>query len=67
MDIQDRCKERVYPNEKWGSFHPYRCQRKAWKDDYCKQHHPDSVAKREKEANERWKNKPRCPTCQRYL
>ena len=42
-------------------FHRYACSRKAWRDGYCKQHHPESVAKRrveqEKRYNERTRNR----------
>ena len=34
----DRCKETVYPNDRYGSFHGYRCTRKAVCDGYCKTH-----------------------------
>ena len=30
------------------------CNRNAVKDGYCKQHHPDSVAKRNEESQKRW-------------
>ena len=52
-----RCNEKVYPPSTWGSFHGHQCTRKDWKDGYCKQHHPDSVAKRELKKEERWNKK----------
>ena len=47
----DRCKESVYRGSSWGS--KGRCIRNAVIDGYCKQHHPDSVAKRKKKAEEK--------------
>jgi hypothetical protein len=35
----------------------YQCSRNAKKDGYCKQHHPDSVKARRKEAEKRWRNR----------
>jgi hypothetical protein len=36
-----RCMESVYPAGR--SFIPYQCQKKIWKDGFCKQHHPDTI------------------------
>ena len=47
VNSNQHCKEKVYPKERWGSFHPYQCTRKIWMDGYCKQHHPRTVAERE--------------------
>jgi len=52
-----QCKETVYPQEKWGSFHGHRCIRNVWKDDYCKIHHPDSVKERREKAQKRYDEK----------
>jgi len=49
-----QCKETVYPQERWGSFHGYRCTRNVWKDDYCKTHHPDCVKERQEKAQKRY-------------
>lgn len=38
-----RCKERVFPDSRFGD---HQCLRKAVKDGWCKQHHPDAVAAR---------------------
>lgn len=46
------CKESV-----WQGMASYRCSRKAWKDGYCKQHHPDSVAERDRKAELRREEK----------
>lgn len=49
--MSDRCKELV-PNNFSVTFR--RCARKAVKDGYCKQHHPDSVKARQDKANARF-------------
>ena len=46
------CKELV-----WQGMFSYRCSRKAWKDGYCKQHHPDTVAERNRKAQLRYEAK----------
>ena len=51
------CKETVYPNDRWGSFHPHRCTRKAAKDGFCKMHHPDSVSERRQKSMDRYEQK----------
>lgn len=35
----------------------YQCSRKPWKDGWCKQHHPDTEAKRRAERSLRWRLK----------
>jgi Zn-dependent M32 family carboxypeptidase len=42
------CEEMV-----WQGMARYQCSRKAWKDGYCKQHHPDSVAERAEKSRQR--------------
>lgn len=54
--MNDRCKEEVVEPGGMG-FHSYRCSRKAVKDGYCKQHHPDSVKEREAKSMARWEEK----------
>jgi len=61
MDISDnavkkkeRCKEKVHPNDRWGSFHPRQCHAKIWKHGYCKIHHPDTVRIRQEAKEKRW-------------
>ena len=49
--MSDRCKESV-PNDHSVTFR--RCSFKAWKDGYCKIHHPESVAARSKKSEERY-------------
>jgi hypothetical protein len=50
-----RCQERVYPNERWGSFHGHQCKFKVWKDCYCKKHHPYTVKARHEAREKAWK------------
>jgi hypothetical protein len=45
--VSDKCKEQVRGVVGFGS---HRCYRKAVKDGYCKQHHPDTVAQRRNES-----------------
>jgi hypothetical protein len=56
-DDRERCKDSV-----WDGWTRRRCSRKAWKDGYCKQHHPDSVKRRREESErryeERWRQNP---------
>lgn len=49
MVNEDECKEMIFKG-----FHHYRCSRKAKKDGFCIQHHPDSKEKRKKEAELRY-------------
>lgn len=55
--IEGNCKQTV-----WDDFQDYQCSRKAWKDGYCKQHHPDIVAEKRRRSmerhNEKRKNDP---------
>jgi len=48
------CKELVFDS---GGWHKYQCSRKAVKDGYCKQHHPDAVAERRKKSEEAYEAK----------
>jgi hypothetical protein len=54
-----KCKEQVSNAHSWGNS---QCSRKATKDGYCKQHHPDTVKdRRAKQAaiyDERFRNSP---------
>ncbi len=60
--VESRCKEKVSPPDRWGSFHRHQCSRKVWRDGYCKQHHPDSVSARQelafKKDREKWESSP---------
>jgi len=46
-------------------YHP--CSRNEWKDGYCKQHHPDSVAKRQQEAKARYEAKRKVDPYYQYF
>ena len=35
----------------------FQCSRKAWKDGWCKQHHPDIMEEKQRERNEVYKRK----------
>ena len=48
----ERCKEKVFKN--WSR---YLCSRNAVIDGFCKQHHPEAKAKRQHQANLRFKKK----------
>ena len=40
-----------------GIASPLPCQNKAWKDGYCKVHHPDQTKSREQKYRENWERK----------
>lgn len=48
----DRCKEGVMRG-----FHMYQCSRKAKKDGYCFQHHPEAKKKREEASRVAYEKK----------
>lgn len=48
-DKIEMCKARTYSN-----FYPETCSRRAWKDGYCKQHHPDTVKSRNASRQEKY-------------
>ncbi len=54
---KEKCKKEV-----WSGFYHHPCPRNAVKDGYCRQHHPDKVAGRERLSNDikkiKWKNSP---------
>ena len=53
----DKCKKKVYPRGMWSSFHGHQCTKPAWKDGYCKIHHPENVERRQEKSNKRWEEK----------
>ena len=57
MADKKKCKEKVYPNERFGSFHPHRCRRNVWQDGYCRIHHPSSVQDRQLKSKNRYEEK----------
>lgn len=50
--IVEYCKEMV-----WQGMHNYQCSRKAVRDGWCKQHHPDAYEARRIKSHETWKAK----------
>lgn len=52
---QERCKRHVYPIG--GSFMGHTCSRKAVRDGYCTQHHPDTEKARTEKSVARWNEK----------
>ena len=57
---EERCKQEGISDS--SGFHFHRCYRRATKDGYCKQHHPDIVAERQRKSHEeyerKWKESP---------
>lgn len=45
----ERCKKRV-----WGEYGSAPCSRKAKRDGYCTQHHPDAKAERDAKREAEW-------------
>ena len=54
MSDEERCKKQV-----WHTWHSRRCTRKAWKDGFCKQHHPETVAARNEAQRQKWNDQVR--------
>ncbi len=52
--IKDNCKEKIYRPSMWRSVP---CSRKAVKDGFCKQHHPDSIKEREEKSKKEYDKK----------
>jgi len=50
--MKERCQEEVFHD-----LRHYPCSRYAWKDGYCKQHHPDTVAVRQGKSQAAWEEK----------
>lgn len=48
----ERCKKQFFKN--WSN---YQCQNNAWKDGFCKIHHPDTVKARRDKSAKRWEEK----------
>jgi len=46
----ERCKKTVTTD----TFRGRKCSRKPWKDGYCKQHHPETAAKKQEEYRKRF-------------
>lgn len=50
--VPTRCKASVSSGGRAPRYH--QCQRGLWRDGWCKQHHPDSCAERERESRKRY-------------
>lgn len=44
------CKKMVFKH-----WHSHQCEKKIWKDGFCKQHHPDEVRKRDEIRQDKWR------------
>jgi len=51
IQLDERCVQMVSGAGTWGGLHRHRCTRKAIKDGFCKQHHPDTEKARREEAD----------------
>ena len=52
----EKCREKIWAS---GAWHSHECLRPIWKDGKCKIHHPESIAKRKKERDEKYEKKRR--------
>lgn len=50
--MSEKCKKEIMIN-----YHVHPCSRNAWKDGYCKQHHPDTIKARSELSQKRWQEK----------
>ena len=48
----NKCKQNV-----WGGWHFHPCPRKAWRDGWCKQHHPDTKKARDEAGKQKYEEK----------
>jgi len=48
---EDRCKEQVFPRDRYGSFHPHQCERKAVEKGFCRQHGPSKAKTRQEHSD----------------
>ena len=49
--MAEKCKESVYDAR---GYYSRQCSRDAVKDGYCKQHHPDTIKKKEEARKAKW-------------
>ena len=49
---KSRCKQSVFSDS---CFNSYQCSRKIWKDGFCKQHHPDTIAERRDKSEQKFR------------
>lgn len=57
--MTEKCKAIVYPKGAYSAFKPGGCSRNAVRDGFCKQHHPDAQAERDKIRQELFDHKIR--------
>ena len=43
------CRKKVYRD-----WHFHQCARKVWRDGYCQQHHPDTIASKSEARKKQW-------------
>jgi hypothetical protein len=53
----ERCKASVAHGDRAPTFH--QCQRKVWKDGWCRQHHPDTEKAKQDRWEEEWQKQQR--------
>ena len=66
MSEKVQCKEHVFSGKQW-DFRGHQCTRSAWKDGFCKIHHPESVKVRQEISMKRWDEKFENSTEQKLL
>lgn len=52
-DEKQKCKKRVYSGEHC-DFSGHQCSHNAWKDGYCKMHHPETVKAKNDASQAKW-------------
>ncbi len=55
--VKDKCKASVSEKGKYSSFHQHQCDKKPWKDGWCKIHHPYSEKTRREASNKRYEER----------
>ena len=50
-----KCKQKVYPSGAYGAFYGHQCSRAAVKDGFCNQHHPETIAAKNKEKDDAYR------------
>ena len=53
----ERCQAAVAGSDRAEWFHPHQCQRKVWRDGWCRQHHPETEQVRESERTAKYEAK----------
>lgn len=56
-EIRERCKQKVYPKDRYGAFWPHQCKKLATKDGFCAIHHPDHIEERRRKVMARHERK----------